>query len=543
MPGTDDPPAPPSSVELPFAALVEDAPFAVLAIDEDSTVRYANDGVAELLGHDPEHLVGGSLFRVIPERLRTAHTGAFERYLESGESHLDWDRIELPAVHRDGHEVPVSIAIRETPIDGETLYTGIFSDNSRPTRLRERIEASIDALHELYIVASNATLSFETRREKIIELGCQYLDLPYGFVTEIDSATQRIVTAVGDHELLSAGAQCPIEQSYCRKTIDDDGFLAVANAVEEGWDGDPAYERFGLGSYIGGKVIVDGDLFGTLCFASTEPRGREFTGSERTFVEMASRWLGYEIERHNRTRRLERQNERLDRFASQVSHDLRNPLSVAVGRLELAIESHGEDEDLIAVRDALADADSRIDEMLEFARLGDAVTDPEPVSLADAADAAWAAIETGGARMTVREDVDLRGDAERIERLLENLFRNSVEHGSTSNRPEADDSVEHGSTGDRTASDDAAEHGFAAVSVALGAVEGGFYVADDGPGIPESDREDVLESGFTTSDDGSGFGLAIVEEIAAAHGWDVRVTDSAAGGARFEFVGADGGSG
>jgi len=528
MPGTDDPPAPPSSVELPFAALVEDAPFAVLAIDEDSTVRYANDGVAELLGHDPEHLVGGSLFRVIPERLRTAHTGAFERYLESGESHLDWDRIELPAVHRDGHEVPVSIAIRETPIDGETLYTGIFSDNSRPTRLRERIEASIDALHELYIVASNATLSFETRREKIIELGCQYLDLPYGFVTEIDSATQRIVTAVGDHELLSAGAQCPIEQSYCRKTIDDDGFLTVANAVEEGWDGDPAYERFGLGSYIGGKVIVDGDLFGTLCFASTEPRGREFTGSERTFVEMASRWLGYEIERHNRTRRLERQNERLDRFASQVSHDLRNPLSVAVGRLELAIESHGEDEDLIAVRDALADADSRIDEMLEFARLGDAVTDPEPVSLADAADAAWAAIETGGARMTVREDVDLRGDAERIERLLENLFRNSVEHGST---------------GSRAQPDDAAEHGFAAVSVALGAVEGGFYVADDGPGIPESDREDVLESGFTTSDDGSGFGLAIVEEIAAAHGWDVRVTDSAAGGARFEFVGADGGSG
>jgi len=529
MSGTDDTPAALGpALELPFADLVEDAPFAVLAIDEDSTIRYANGAVAGLLGHDPEELVGDPLFRVIPERLRTAHTGAFERYLETGESHLDWNHIELPALHRAGHEVPVSIAIRETPIDGETLYTGIFTDNSRPTRLQERIEASIDALHELYVVASNATLSFETRREKIIELGCQYLDLPYGFVTEIDPTTQRIVAAVGDHESLSAGAQCPIEESYCRKTIEEDGFLSVANAVEEGWEGDPAYERFDLGSYVGGKVVVDGDLFGTLCFASTEPRDREFTGSERTFVEMASRWLGYEIERRNRTRRLERQNERLDRFASQVSHDLRNPLSVAAGRLELAIEAHGDDEDLLAVREALEDADGRIDEMLEFARLGDAVTDPEPVSLAEAADAAWAAIETGGARMTVRDDVDPRGDAERIERLLENLFRNSIEHGST---------------GDRTTPDNAAGDGSTVVSVTLGAVEGGFYVADDGPGIPESDREDVLESGFTTSADGSGFGLAIVEEIAAAHGWDVRVTDSETGGARFEFVEADGGPG
>ena len=522
MAGTDDQRvAPGSAIGLPFAELVEDAPFAVLSIDQDSTIRYANAAVEELLGHDPEDLVDDSLFRVIPERLQAAHTGAFERYLETGESHLDWDRIELPAMHRDGHEVPVSIAIRETPLDGETIFTGILTDNSQPTRLRERIETSIDALHELYVVASNATLSFEARRKEILELGCQYLDLPYGFITEVDSATQRITTAVGDHELLSAGEQCPIEQSYCRKTIDGDGFLAVANAVGEGWDADPAYELFKLGSYIGGKVLVDGDLFGTLCFASNDPRGREFTGSERTFVEMASRWLGYEIERRNRTRRLERQNERLDRFARQASHDLRNPLSVAAGRLELAIEAHGDDENLVAVREALADADSRIDEMLEFARLGNAVTDPEPVSLSEAADAAWAVIETDGAAMTLREDVDLQGDADRIERLLENLFRNSVEHSSTGSRAGSDDSVEHGS---------------AAVSVQFGATASGFYVSDDGPGIPESDREHVLESGFTTSADGSGSGLAIVDEIAAAHGWDVLVGESETGGARFEFV-------
>jgi signal transduction histidine kinase len=65
----------------------------------------------------------------------------------------------------------------------------------------------------------------------------------------------------------------------------------------------------------------------------------------------------------------------------------------------------------------------------------------------------------------------------------------------------------------------------------------GFYVADDGSGIPEDKRESVFESGFSTEESGTGFGLAIVAEIAEAHHWEPTVTDSRDGGARFEFVG------
>jgi PAS domain S-box-containing protein len=495
------------SGRLPFAELVETAPFGVVVIDDDSTVRYANDAVDDLLGYEPADLVGGSLLQVVPERLEESHMGSFGAYLETGERHLDWDRIELPALHRTGREVPVSLAVRETPIGDRTFYTGILLDNAESTRLRERLEESIDALHELYVIASNGTVPFETRRQQVLELGCEYLDLPYGFVTDISATSQRVLASVGDHELLQAGAECPIEESYCRKTVESDGFLSVANAVEEGWEEDPAYERFDLGSYIGGKLVVDGELFGTVCFASHQPRGRAFTDSERTFVEMTTRWFGYEFEQRRRTRALERQNDRLDRFASRVSHDLRNPLSAAAGRLELAIERHGDDEDLVAVREALEDANDRIDEMLEIARLGSAVSEPEPVGLADAAEAAWRLVDEEAASLDVVGDVEVRGDRDRIERLLENLFRNAIEHGG------ADVSVRVGARPDGP----------------------GFFVEDDGPGIPESERETVFESGYTTSDSGSGFGLAIVEEVATAHEWDVRLADSAAGGARFEF--------
>jgi signal transduction histidine kinase len=74
-----------------------------------------------------------------------------------------------------------------------------------------------------------------------------------------------------------------------------------------------------------------------------------------------------------------------------------------------------------------------------------------------------------------------------------------------------------------------------AVSTTVGTFEEGFYVADDGPGIPAPDREAIFEQGYSTDSEGTGIGLSIVRRIVEAHGWRIEVTDSDAGGARFEF--------
>ena len=108
---------------------------------------------------------------------------------------------------------------------------------------------------------------------------------------------------------------------------------------------------------------------------------------------------------------------------------------------------------------------------------------------------------------------------------FENPLRNAVKHGLTSSRTE---------------SGDAAEHGGPNMAV-VGDLPGGtgFCFADDGPGIPESDRERGFESGHSTSGSGTRFGLSIVDRIAEAHGWTVRVTESETGGARFEIDGVE----
>ena len=206
---------------------------------------------------------------------------------------------------------------------------------------------------------------------------------------------------------------------------------------------------------------------------------------------------------------LARQNQRLEEFASVVSHDLRNPLNVAEGRLQLAREDDGDDSPhLDQVASAHERMESLVDDLLALARNGQSVGDTEPVGLAPLARETWEGID-GDADAALRVEGDLGSvdaDESRLRELFENLFRNAVDHAG------------------------------AGVAVTAGPLDdrAGFYVADDGPGIPSDDRDQVFSRGFTTASDGTGFGLAIVRDIAEAHGWTVSVHEAAGGGARFE---------
>jgi signal transduction histidine kinase len=420
-------------------------------------------------------------------------------------------------------------------------------DAARPT-------SEVEALRRMHRITADHERSFEDKLRALLDLGCSYLGVDIGFLTEISEGEQVIVAASGDHDPLQPGASCPLSEAYCRKTIDLEGALTVQHAAIEGWEADAAYDRFGLESYIGAKVVVDGEVDGTFCFADTEPRDEPFTEDEETVVELMAEWASYERFRQRATARIERQRDRLERFASVVSHDLRNPLGAVRGYLDLAEET-GEAEHFDRCRDGLDRMESLIDDLLALARQGDEVTEPEPVALAELADRCWSLVATGDATLRVDTDRVVDGDPGRLRQLFENLFRNAVEHGSTGSRPQADDSVEHGSTssraepgdsvehgstGSRPQADDAVEHGDPDVTVTVGDMDGGFYVADDGPGIPADERDRVFEEGYSSENDGTGFGLAIVRQVADAHGWTVAVTESADGGARFEFTGVDG---
>lgn len=214
-----------------------------------------------------------------------------------------------------------------------------------------------------------------------------------------------------------------------------------------------------------------------------------------------------ERELHENRRKLEEQNEHLDEFASIVSHDLRNPLNVAQGQLTIVREdvTHPALSEIEFAHSRMSDL---IDEMLSLARAGRNVDETTEVRLDEVAADAWRMVETESATLELPSDqLTVRASKSRVHQLFENLFRNVVDHAG----PDA--------------------------TVRVGSLEArdGFYVQDNGPGIPLEKRECIFDRGYTTQEDGSGLGLQIVQRVASAHQWSITVTEGVTGGARFEF--------
>lgn len=205
---------------------------------------------------------------------------------------------------------------------------------------------------------------------------------------------------------------------------------------------------------------------------------------------------------------LERTNQKLSQFADVVSHDLRNPLNVAQGRVKLAAEETN-NEHLEAVIRSLDTMERLISELLSLAREGRTIGAVDWVRISTVVDNAWESVGTNTVSVDCETACYVRADPNRLEQLFANLFRNSVDHNEGNTK------------------------------IRVGEIAGGLYVADNGPGIEKENWGRIFERGYTTSDVGTGLGLGIVEEIAHAHGWTVSATEPEGHGARFEIVGVE----
>ncbi len=203
-------------------------------------------------------------------------------------------------------------------------------------------------------------------------------------------------------------------------------------------------------------------------------------------------------------------NEQLERFSSTVAHDLRNPLNIADGNIDLAREDC-DSQYLDIASEAVSEMAVLIDELLALAKEGETIDERSHVWFEDLIRSGARNVVLDSATLEIRGAGTLDCDPSRIREALENLFRNAVDHGGDG------------------------------VTITVGLLDDGrgFYIEDDGPGIPPEKRGAVFDRGHTTSAHGTGFGLAIVEQIVQAHDWEIAVTDGADGGARFEITGVD----
>jgi len=492
-----------------------------IAVDRDDAITYLNAQAAALAGTvdgrgadgteardddagsvggagddpaDADALVGTSIWDAFPNAAGTEFEAAFERARETGE----------PTEARTYYEPAASwFEARVYPsASGVSVY---FRDVTEAVEEREEIQRRERVMRRLYEIISAKDDPFEGKVEKLLALGRDVLSVESGLLSHVQG--NRYVVEVADDATGSfgAGAVVDLSETNCERVVSTAASVQVRDiASDPDLSARAGFVQQGISCYVGAPVVVDGAVYGTFCFYDREDRPVPFSDWEATLVDLMARWIGYELERRETQAEMRRERDRLDQFASVVSHDLRSPLNIAAGNVDLLRESV-DDERLDTTARALARMEELITDALSFARLGERVVDTEAVDLDRVVGEAWATTATGDATLEAEVLGTVVGDASRIRTLFENLFRNCVEHA-----------------GD-------------APTVRVGWDDDVLYVADDGPGIPEADREQVFETGYTTSSEGTGFGLGIVKAVAEAHGWTVRAAAADGGGARFEF--------
>jgi PAS domain S-box-containing protein len=441
----------------------------ITVVDTDGTITYVSPAVTRILGYDPEELIGHEGYEFVHPEDRARNADALERVVANPATS---ETVEVRFRHADGSwrwiEATMRNQLDDDTIDGILLSSRDITERKEYQAEAEKLAEEYDALLsnvEDAIFLINVEENSEGIRFEFERLSPSY-ERQTGITTEeVQGKTPRDV--FGDEQ----GAK--LESNYHR-CVNAGEPISYQEEIE--FDDGGRFWQTKIAPVVSADEIV------------------RLVGVTRNVTD-----------RVEREQQLRQQNERLDEFASVISHDLRNPLDVAQGRATLLAEQT-ESEHLDPLLRTLDRMEAIVEDTLTLARQGDTISDTESVNLTDLAGKCWANVDTDEATIEIVDEMTFQADSDRLRHVFENLFRNAVEHGA------ADVTVRVGSRND-----------------------GGIYVEDDGPGIPVADREEVLEPGHSSAHGGTGFGLTIVKRVVEAHGWELSITDGVDGGARFEI--------
>jgi len=471
-----------------YRRLIEYSSDLIGVLDEDGTVQFMSPSVVRILGYDPADFEGENALEHIHPEDESRVLEAYSALVENPEAS---EVVEFRYRTADGEWVWLETRgqnrLDDDVIDGIVVV-------SREITARKRREHALETLHD----RTREMLQADSR-EKIAELAARTAEEAMGYpytVVRLVSADERYLepVAVTDRarEVLGERPIYEIGEGTAGSAFEsgDVEIFDDLGAIDDGFD---------RGDAKTGLFVPVGD-HGVICIGETESGALDQEDIQLSRILAANTEVA--LDRLERETELARQNERLEEFASVISHDLSSPLNVAMGRLSLV---EGNEDQVEAIGNALDRMEALIQDVLALARKGQTVDETQPVVLSEIGKQCFRNVSTREVTLEVESDGTILADPARLPEIFENLFRNAVEHGGED------------------------------VTITVGTTRDGFYVEDDGPGIPPDDLDRIFEAGFSTSEEGTGFGLSIVEQIAEAHGWSVEVTESESRGARFEF--------
>ena len=396
-------------------------------------------------------------------------------------------------------------------------------------------------LEDLIKLTTAEGASPEVALRDVLDLGRRVLGTRAALAARVDETTVRLDMTSGGEDIIHPGQIWSIDSVHHSflSAWRDAYYFTGAHTSDPGLD-NSGFADFGVKSFIGAPVFVNGARYGLICFLSRAEQNEAFSPDDLKLVQMLASIAAGAIARsiqdsqaeaHREAleaanARLQESNAALNCFAASASHDMREPLRKIKAFGDLLERDYAEALDqrgrdylgyMISASDRLA---RLIEDALRFARLSGRPAKAQPVDMDAVIDDVLydleLKIEEAGSRISAEPVGWVVGDETMLRSVIQNLIENALKYRDTGRQSEI---------------------------TITPSIDGDYIriaVQDNGLGFPSEYAESILEPfrrlGSESAREGSGIGLAIVRAIIDRHGGQLSVKGAPGEGACFTFT-------
>ncbi|REA03862.1 hypothetical protein DEQ92_12225 [Haloferax sp. Atlit-6N] len=387
----------------------------------------------------------------------------------------------------------------------------LVAGNSLVTRTERSPSLSDEEARSQLYALLHRSIPSKKAIDEVIEIGANYLDVSHGHITEIDEDENRwevIGSSDAPEGPYPAGLTSKLSDSYCRRTIQASTPLALHDAGNQGWADDHAYQLHQLDTYLGIRIQVFGEPYGTVCFVGSVPRENPFSEAEQIFIELAGEVLQKRLEGAHHEKDLTNRDRLISVLNRILRHNLRNDLNVVQGTAQLLEErTSGETAQLASTIDSTtAELLSVAEKARELEKLTRSVPVARPIDIVPKVEDAVRDVRERHHSVDISLSVPDRAMAfadPQLEDAVSELLTNAAKH--------------------------AGEDPTIAVEINRGPDRTTVEISDDGPGLPSGERRVLTGATETALDHGSGIGLVLVYWILTNLDGEIEVPTTSSG--------------
>lgn len=191
------------------------------------------------------------------------------------------------------------------------LDVDIMSDRSESMRQSK-------AYKRLYDVIHTNEEPLHDRLENALEIGVEHFGVDVGYITQLDPEKDHlevIVSTNSETQPSLKGLSDTLSNTFCQRTIENEAVFAFPDVSTVGLENHPATQKYGVHCYHGAPIVVNGEPYGTVCFAAQAARETAFTEQEKSFSHLIASIVGYEFEQQDYESKLSTREKELQKHA------------------------------------------------------------------------------------------------------------------------------------------------------------------------------------------------------------------------------------